>query len=170
MNNWKLAKEAIGTLTINKLRTGLAMLGIIIGIGSVIALVSLGQTSQEAIQSQIQSLGANLLTVQPGSVAAAGVRGAAGGSTTLTLEDANAISTNPTITTIQTVSPELTKRSQITTGGSNSNTQVIGVTPNYPLVHNVSVAEGNFITAEEVSAMSKVAVIGPTTETNLFPD
>ena len=170
MNKLKLVREAIETLTINKLRTGLAMLGIIIGIGSVIALVSLGQASQEAIQSQIQSLGANLLTVQPGAVATAGVRGAAGGATSLTLADAEAITTDPTITTVGAVSPELSKRSQITTGSTNSNTNVIGVTSTYPTIHNVSIAEGNFITDEENSAMSKVAVIGPTTQSNLFPD
>src|SRR5471030_2095239 len=79
MNKLKLVREAIETLTINKLRTALAMLGIIIGIGSVIALVSLGQASQQAIQSQIQSLGANLLTISPGSQNTGAVRGAAGG-------------------------------------------------------------------------------------------
>jgi putative ABC transport system permease protein len=169
MNKFKLVKEAIETLTINKLRTGLAMLGIIIGIGSVIALVSLGQASQEAIESQIQSLGANLLTVQPGAIAAGGVRGAAGGSTTLTLDDANAIMSSLTITAVQAVSPELSKRSQITTGSNNSNTQVIGVTPSYPTIHNISIQEGNFITTDEVASQSKVAVIGPTTESSLFP-
>ena len=73
--------DAISTLTINKLRTGLAILGIVIGIGSVIALVSLGQASQQAIQAQIQSLGANLLTVQPSGQRAGAVQGAAGGGT-----------------------------------------------------------------------------------------
>src|SRR5258706_3632381 len=98
--------EALSTLTLNKLRTGLAMLGIVIGIGSVIALLSLGQATQQQIQSQIQSLGANLLTVIPGAQNSGGVRGAAGGGKTLTLDDANAILANGSpITTIQTVSP-----------------------------------------------------------------
>src|SRR5438477_13201127 len=97
--------EAIHTLTVNKLRTALASLGIIIGIGSVIALISLGQASQQAIQSQIQSLGANLLTVNPGAQNQGGVRGAAGGSTTLTNDDAKAIQTSSAITTVQNVSP-----------------------------------------------------------------
>lgn len=170
MNNWKLITEAIGTLTINKLRTGLAMLGIVIGIGSVIALVSLGQASQEAIQSQIQSLGSNLLTIQPGAVASGGVRGAAGGNTTLTLEDAKAISTSNQITTIANVSPEFSRRSQVTTGSTNTNTQIVGVTPTYPIVHNVSVTDGSFITQQQVDGMAHVAVIGPTTEGDLFPD
>ncbi len=169
MNNLKLVGEAIGTLTINKLRTGLAMLGIVIGIGSVIALVSLGQASQQAIESQIQSLGSNLLTVQPGSQNTGAVRGAAGGGTTLTLDDAKAIAGSQ-VTSVQAVSPELSRRSQITTGSTNSNTQVIGVTPTYPTVHNVTLADGTFITQQEVDGMAKVAVIGPTTQSDLFPD
>src|SRR5260370_33804717 len=87
----ELFLESIGTLTLNKLRTGLAVLGIVIGIGSVIALVSLGEASQRAIQSQIQSLGANLLTVTPGAQTTSGVRGASGGIKTFTYDDAKAI-------------------------------------------------------------------------------
>ena len=74
MDYLELFLESIGTLTLNKTRTGLAILGIVIGIGSVIALVSLGQASQQAIQSQIESLGSNLLTVRPGSINQSGVR------------------------------------------------------------------------------------------------
>jgi len=112
----EIITEAISTLTVNKLRTGLATLGIVIGIGSVIALVSLGQASQQAVQSQIQSLGSNLLTVSPGSTSQGGIRGAAGGAATLTLADAEALSTSPQITTIEKVSPEYTSRTQVTTG------------------------------------------------------
>ncbi len=161
MDNLKLITEAIGTLTINKLRTGLAILGIVIGIGSVITLVSLGQATQANIQSQIQSLGSNLLTIQPGSLNSGGIRGAAGGETTLTLDDSKTIANSNQITTIQNVSPELTRRGQITTGGTNSNTQIIGVTSVYSVVHNITVADGS---------LAHVAVIGPTTQTNLFPD
>src|SRR5215813_10776873 len=103
----ELITESLGTLTLNKLRTGLAILGIVIGIGSVIALVSLGQATQQSVQNQIQSLGANLLTVIPGSQNSGAVRGAAGGGTTLTDDDAKAIQTSPQITTIQNVSPEV---------------------------------------------------------------
>ena len=110
MEYTELIKEGFGTLIVNKMRTGLAMLGIIIGIGSVIALVSLGQASQQSVQSQIQGLGANLLTVQPGAHRSGAVRGAGGGGTTLTLEDANAIKTSPQITTILNVSPEFSRR------------------------------------------------------------
>src|SRR5579862_5366904 len=99
--------ESLNTLTVNKLRTGLAMLGIVIGIGSVIALVSLGQAAQQSVANQIQSLGANLLTVSPGSQQSGAIRGAAGGATTLTNADAKAIQTSPEITDIQNVSPEV---------------------------------------------------------------
>src|ERR1700733_9707295 len=90
--------ESLTTLTVNKLRTGLAMLGIVIGIGSVIALISLGQAAQQSVTNQIQSLGANLLTISPGSQQSGAVRGAAGGATTLTDEDAKAIQTSSTVT------------------------------------------------------------------------
>ncbi len=164
----ELTLEAVSTLTLNKLRTGLATLGIVIGIGSVIALISLGQASQQAIQSQIQSLGANLLTVQPGAIRQGGVSGAMGGRTTLTLDDAKAISTSPEVTTVKTVSPEFERRTQVTTGGSNTNTQIIGVTPVYAEVHKVEVSSGNFITQRDVDNMTKVAVLGPQVVTNLF--
>lgn len=160
--------ESLGTLTLNKTRTGLAILGIVIGIGSVIALVSLGQATQQSIQSRIESLGSNLLTIQPGSTSQGGVRGAQGGRTTLTFEDAKAIATSPLITTINKVSPEFSRRSQITTGGSNTNTQVIGATAAYAEVHKVTIAQGNFVTQRDIDIMNKVAVIGPQVVTDLF--
>ena len=161
-------QESFGMLTLNKTRTGLAILGIVIGIGSVIALVSLGQASQVAIQAQIQGLGANLLTVQPGATQQGGVRGAAGGNTTLTLDDATAIAGSSQITTILNVSPELQRRSQVTTGGANTNTQIIGVTPVYADVHKITIDSGVFISQRDVDAISKVAVVGPQVVTDLF--
>lgn len=160
--------ESLGTLTINKMRTGLAILGIVIGIGSVIALMSLGQATAQAVQTQIQSLGSNLLTVRPGSASQGGVRGAMGGRTTLTLDDAKAISTSQEITTVKYVSPEGEQRTQVTTGASNTNTQIMGVTPLYADVHNVSISSGNFITQSDVDSMTKVAVLGPQVVSDLF--
>lgn len=168
MEYLEIIHEAKTTLTINKLRTGLAVLGIVIGIGSVIALLSLGQASQQAVQSQIQSLGSNLLTVNPGSQRSGGVQGAAGSSTTLTNADAEAIETSSQITTIMAVSPEYSGRSQVTTSSTNTNTRVIGVVPEYAEVHKVNVSAGTFISETDVKAMTKVAVIGPTTATTLF--
>jgi len=160
--------ESLAILTVNKLRTGLAALGIVIGIGSVIALVSLGQSSQQSITSRIQSLGANLLTVNPGAQRNGSVRGAAGGNTTLTNEDAVAIASSPQVTTVKIVSPEFSRRAQVTTGKSNTNTQIIGVTDVYAEVHKLTISSGSFISARDVESVNKVAVIGPQVATDLF--
>jgi putative ABC transport system permease protein len=170
MDYKELFFESLGTLTLNKTRTGLAVLGVVIGIGSVIALVSLGQSSQRAIQSQIQSLGSNLLTIQPGSVSQGGVRGAAGGQTSLTLDDAKAIQTSTQVTTIENVSPEVSRRLQVIAGSNNTNTQIVGVWPSYAVVRKISILSGNFITQSNVDGMTKVAVLGPTVVENLFDE
>lgn len=161
--------ESVGMLRLNKMRTGLAILGIVIGIGSVIALVSIGQASQQAVTSQIQSLGANLLTVSPSRSRTGAVRTATE-TTTLTNADATAIETSPSITTVKSVSPEYSGRSQVVTGSNNTNTTVIGAIPTYEAIHNVTIASGSFITARDVSSTTRVAVIGPTVVTDLFGD
>jgi putative ABC transport system permease protein len=163
--------ESFITLTVNKMRTGLAALGIVIGIGSVIALMSLGQASQLSIQNQIQSLGANLLTVSPGSQRSGAIRGAQGGSTTLTNEDATAISSavnSGSLSNIKNVSPEYSSRSQVTAKGNNTNTRIEGVTPIYSEIHKVSLSTGNFITSRDNESMAYVAVLGPQVVTDLF--
>lgn len=164
----ELIQEAITTLTVNKMRTFLAILGIIIGIGSVIALISLGQGSQKSIENQIQSLGSNLLTVSPGGQVAGGVRSAAGSATTLTLADAKAIESSPEVTSVKSVSPEYTGRSQVIAGKNNTNTQIIGVYPTYADVHKVEISTGSFVTDGHVNGISKVAVLGPQTAEDLF--
>jgi len=165
----EIITEAIGTLTINKLRTGLAALGIVIGIGSVIALISLGQATQQSVQNRIQALGSNLLTVQPGAQNSGGVRGAAGSNTSLTIDDAKAIeNSNGQIDTISAVSPEFSRRTQVTTGKTNTNVQVIGVTATYPQVHKFIISSGSFINQREIDSMAKVAVLGPQVVSDLF--
>lgn len=168
MDFTQLLTESIGTLTVNKLRTGLATLGIVIGIGSVIALISLGQATQQSVQERIQSLGANLLTVQPGAVNTGAVRGAAGGGTTLTMDDAKAIQTSPQIDTVANVSPEFARRSQVTAGRNNGNYQVAGAGPAYLQVHKFTIAQGSFISQRDVDSMTKVAVVGPQVTSELF--
>jgi len=170
MDYAELFTEAISTLTVNKLRTGLAILGIVIGIGSVITLVSLGQATQQSVQNSIQSLGANLLTVSPSGQRTGAVQGAFGGGTTLTVEDATAIATSPRVTTVKSVSPEFSRRAQLTTGNNNTNTQVIGATPTYADVHKVTIATGAFISQANVDGLSKVAVVGPQVVTDLFSE
>jgi putative ABC transport system permease protein len=164
----EIIKESLGTLVLNKMRTGLAALGIIIGIGSVIALISIGQGSQKSVETQIQSLGANLLTIQPGSQRNVNVRSAPGSNTTLTLDDAKAISSSPTITTVSSVSPELSRRYQVIAGKNNTNTQVVGVYPEYLAIHKVNLDTGSFVTLQDIDSLSKVAILGPTVVTDLF--
>ena len=166
----EIISEALGTLTINKLRTGLAALGIMIGIGSVIALISLGQATQQQIQNQIQSLGANLLTINPGAQRTGGVRGAAGGDTTLTNDDAKAIQNSADITTINSVSPEVNKREQISTAGNNSNVRVNGVVFAFAGVHKIDMDSGAFISDLDNTTSRKVVVLGPQVVADLFPD
>ena len=164
----ELLSESLTTLTLNKVRTGLAMLGVVIGIGSVIALVSLGQASQRSIEEQIKTLGSNLLTVSPGAQRSGGVRGAAGGGQTLTYDDAKAITISPQITTVKKVSPEFSGREQIVAGRNNTNTQVVGITPEYTEVRNVGVSSGFFISQQNLDGISKVVVLGPQTAVDLF--
>ncbi len=163
----ELIHQSIQTLTVNKLRTGLATLGIIIGIGSVIALISIGQASQKSVETQIQALGSNLLTVTPGSQSSGGIR-AATAVTTLTYNDAKAIQSSPQVSLIAAVSPEYSKRAQIAAGKTNTNTSVVGVTPAYASVRKLAMQAGFFITIADVNSMRKVAVIGPQTAANLF--
>jgi putative ABC transport system permease protein len=96
------------------------------------------------------------------------VRGAAGGGTSLTKEDATAIASSAQITTIKNVSPEVSRRAQVTTGANNTNTQIIGATPAYPEVHKVTLDSGNFISERDVEGITKVAVVGPQVVTDLF--
>lgn len=166
----ELFLESIQTLAVNKLRTALAILGIVIGIGSVIALISIGQGSQKSIETQIQSLGSNLLTVIPGGQTNGAVRGASGGGTSLTLDDALQIDKDPGVTMVAKISPELSRRAQVTAGRSNTNTSIIGVYPAYADIHKVEMAAGSFISDRDVAALSKVAVLGSTAATNLFAD
>jgi len=163
-----IIKTGAKNLYINKMRTGLAMLGIIIGIGSVIALVSMGEASKKAVQDQIQSIGSNLLTISPGAVTSGGVRGAMGSSQTLTNDDAEAITNSETITTVAAVAPEYSDRSQVVAGKNNTNTQIVGVTTEYKEVKKISLSSGSFITQQQNNAMSKVAILGATVVEDLF--
>lgn len=167
MDFQELILSAVEALFLNKTRTALAMLGIIIGIGAVIALVSLGQAGQQAVNAQIQSLGANLLTVIPGSTQTRGVSQALGSDTSLTLDDAKALSA-ANLSDVSLVSPEVNRRAQVTAGQNNTNTQIIGATQTYPEVHNVTLDEGAFLTSQDIAGVRNVAVIGPQVASDLF--
>ena len=163
-----LLRETYSSLTGNKVRSGLTVLGIVIGIGSVIAMVSIGTGASNSISSSIESLGSNLIQVTPGAqrTQGFGVSAGRGGAKTLTNEDAEAIATE--IADVQAVDSQVSGRYQITAKGTNTNTSVTGVTSNYPQIRNLEVEEGAFISDIQNNSGSKVAVIGPTTRDDLF--
>jgi putative ABC transport system permease protein len=155
-------------LVSNKLRTGLAILGIVIGIAAVVALITLGKGAQDSVTKSISSLGSNLLTVQPGATNNRGVQGAGGSASTLTLDDAKALVNNPSITAVTAVSAEASRNFQVTVGRNNGNYRTMGVLPAYAQIHNDTIAEGSFVTQEQVDNMAKIAVIGPNVSSELF--
>ncbi|MDD2483042.1 MAG: ABC transporter permease [Candidatus Shapirobacteria bacterium] len=159
-------KESINTLRLNKMRTGLAILGIIIGIGSVIALVSIGQSSQAAVTSQITALGSNLITVSPGAQSSGRVRTATARKT-LTLADADALKI-AALSAVKAVSPEYSSRLQVVTSDANTNTTIYGAVSTYSEIHNLKISGGRFITDSDYNSNSHVAVLGPTVVEDLF--
>lgn len=166
MNYQELFFESFSTLVLNKIRTGLAMLGVIIGIASVVALMSLGQSSQKSVETQIKSLGSNLLTVNPGAAEVRGVRGSQ--VTTLTYEDALAIKNSPQSSAIKSISAEINRNAQLIAGRNNTNTRVIATTPDYFQIRNLTIQYGAVFSDKNLSALSKVIVLGPTTASDLF--
>ncbi len=165
-----IIRETYGVLSANKARSGLTILGIVIGIASVIAMVSIGQGVGGQIQSSIEGLGSNLLTVMPGNIQPGRgvVSSGRGSAQTLKNDDADAISVLPGVAA---VSPEFTRRFQVLSPlGNNTNTTILGVTEGYVAVHNVTIDNGAFITASQESSLSRVTVIGPSVATELFGD
>ncbi|MCX6737177.1 MAG: ABC transporter permease, partial [Candidatus Parcubacteria bacterium] len=168
MNLTDIFEESTAAILSNKARSGLTILGIVIGIASVIAMVSIGEGTSSSIQTSIQSLGSNLVMVSPGAQRTQGFQASSGSGSakTLTLADANAIKQD--ISLAVAVAPDLSGRYQITAKGTNTNTSVVGVTTDYATVRNVTVDSGSFISDQDNSGLSRVAVIGPTTRDDLF--
>lgn len=169
MKIWDIIYETYAALSANKARSGLTILGIVIGIGSVIAMISIGQGASGSIQASIQSIGSNLVLVIPGFARGAGgqqVSSGRGSAQTLTQEDADAIQKE--ITLARAVAPEITRRYQIVAKGKNTNTNVTGTVSSYSQVRNVEIGDGSFISDQNVRSLSKVAVLGPTTRDDLF--
>ncbi|MBN1258229.1 ABC transporter permease [Candidatus Peregrinibacteria bacterium] len=168
MKTIDIFEETYAALSSNKARSGLTILGIVIGISSVIVMVSIGQGAQGTIQSQIESIGSNLIMVTPGAQRGTGISVSAGrgSARTLTQDDADAISKE--ITLAQAVAPEISGRYQVTSKGKNTNTSVVGTTPEYPAVRSMEMDEGSFVSAQNVLSLSKVAVLGPTARDDLF--
>ncbi len=168
MNPIDLFEETYAALSANKVRSGLTVLGIVIGISSVIAMISIGKGAESSIQDSIKSIGSNLVIVVSGAQQGPGVAlsGGRGSAKTLTLSDSEAIEKE--IGSTIGVAPEVTARYQVAASGKNTNTQVVGVTPSYPAVRNFDVSVGSFITDQDMRRASKVAVIGPTVRNDLF--
>lgn len=169
MKKWlePLASAWSGVVT-HKLRSFLTILGIVIGVSAVIALMSIGKGVEAQILSNIENLGPNLLTIRPGAVTMGGVRSAGGGVRTLTMEDAQAISEQ--VSNISAVSPSSSSSQQLVVGGSNTNSQVNGVTPEYMTVNNLTIASGSFFSQQEYQSSAKVAVLGSDVKETLFED
>ena len=163
-----LFNESYSALAVNKIRSGLTMLGIVIGIGSVIALVAIGQGAQGQIQANIQSIGSNLIIVTPGAQRGAGITASAGRGSAQTLTYADAQSVAAQTTLAKAVDPELSRRLQVTAKGTNTNTNVVGTDPNYTVVRNLNIDSGAFFSESQVQSSAKVAVLGPTTRDDLF--
>jgi len=162
-----LIGETFAGVLANKARSGLTILGIIIGIASVITLVAVGQGATASVTSSISALGSNLLVVTPGISRTAGpVSAGIGSAVTLTKADADSLSSS--VPDAKAISADLSRRYQITYKGQNTNTSVIGTQPQYTEIRNVSMALGNFFTDANVTSAAKVAILGPTTRDNLF--
>ncbi|MFH2132111.1 MAG: ABC transporter permease, partial [bacterium] len=164
----RLIKVALHSILGNKMRSVLTMLGIIIGVASVIALVSIGQGSQADIQTQVASLGTNLIIIRPGSGQSMGVSGGGGSLDSLSLDDVKQLETRSE--NLKYVSPFIAVSAQIIAGGKNWNTSVIGVSADYLSIRNQELATGFFFTPKDVKVLAKVAVLGKTTAKQLFPD
>ena len=161
-------RVALAALMDNKLRSVLTLLGMVIGVGAVISVMSIGRGSSAAITEQIESIGSNLIFVRAAASFQGGVRGAQGSAATLTLDDAQALADSTLTPDVLAVAPEISTFSQARAGRENVNTRIIGVTPEYEQVRNFQVAEGRFITAQDVAARRLVAVVGSSVSETLF--
>ncbi|MEO6244035.1 MAG: ABC transporter permease [Opitutaceae bacterium] len=161
-------RVALRALRRNKMRSILTALGIIIGIGAVITVVSMGNGTKSRIEAQVAALGRNIITVYPGSFSSGGMRGGFGSSVTLTVEDAEAIAAE--VADIDGVSPEVRDRNQVLANGLNWSTNIYGESPDYPYIKNWNIVAGSMFSDQDVKSLAKVAVIGKTVVDQLFPN
>ena len=152
----ELLRLSFSRLRTSRLRAALTMLGVIIGVASVVALVGVGQGTTSNITSRLAGLGTNLLTISP--------NGGGGSTSTLTVEDSDAIAALPTI---GSVAPQISTNATVSLGRTSTTTSVIGTTPAYPTVNAYEVWQGSFLTDTSLANDLRVAVVGATTATNL---
>ena len=161
-------KIALRALEVNRTRSALTMLGIIIGVAAVIAMVAVGAGATARIQEQIQSIGSNLIIVLPGSISSNGVRLGSGAVVTLSEDDAKAIAAE--CPSVSAVAPAVRGGVQVVYGNNNWATTAQGVTPDYMTIRDYTMMSGQFFTDQDVDAAAKVAVLGETVAQNLFAD
>jgi len=168
VNVWQSARIAVRALRVNKLRSALTMLGIIIGVGAVIAMVAVGAGAQARVAEQIQSLGSNLIILTSGSVTSSGVRLGQGSQLTISEDDAAAIPRE--VPAVQVAAPSVKGAAQVVYGNLNWSTTVHGVTGDFLEARDWLLVAGRPIGPEDVDASTKVALLGQTTALNLFGD
>lgn len=168
MNFINLLKIAWKAILLNKTRAMLTMLGIIIGVASVIAMLAIGEGSKESIKKNISSMGANLITIRPGAGMMGGVRSDPSAMQTLTLADYNTLKSQAKL--IKEISPLVNGSGQSIAGSNNWPTSIYGASPEYLKIRDWGVDEGSMFTEDNIESYAKVAVIGKTVQENLFPN
>jgi putative ABC transport system permease protein len=168
MRYFIILKVAFRALRRNKLRTALTMLGIIIGVGAVIAMVGIGNGAKAQVQARIAALGQNVIMVFSGSVNQRGVHSGFGGAGTLTVEDAAAIARD--VPGVVAISPEVRTGGQIMAGNNNWSTSIMGESPDYLIIRQWDLADGTMFSEADVRSAAKVCVLGKTTADKLFPE
>jgi putative ABC transport system permease protein len=163
-------RSALQSLVVNKLRSALTMLGVIIGVAAVIAMVSVGNGASQSVQNTILNLGSNLVTVTPQNATDQGLRGAGAQAQSLTIDDMRSIKDQLGDTIAAAEAEQQAGRWQVTAAGQNWNTQVTGVTEDYPIVRDWGLESGDFFTTSDLNVNAQVAVLGSTTAANLFGD
>lgn len=168
MNGTNLFKIALRALNNNKMRAFLTMLGIIIGVASVIAMLAIGQGSKRSIQSNIAEMGSNMIMIQPGADMRGGVRQDASSMQTLKMEDFVALQTETTL--LSAVSPTVTSSGQLIYGANNAPSSMYGVNQDYLTIRQLTVEEGDMFSDQDLQTAAKVCIVGKTVVDNLFPD
>ena len=167
MNGTNLIKIALRALANNKLRGFLTMLGIIIGVASVITMLAIGQGSKNSIKEQISEMGSNMIMIHPGNMQRGGVRQSADDMQTLEVADYEALQSLPSIAAI---SPSVNSAGQLVSGNNNYPSTIYGITPDYLEIRKLKVKEGAMFAEEDIKSAAKVCVLGKTVVDNLFPN
>jgi putative ABC transport system permease protein len=157
--------EALENLSANKLRSILTVLGIVIGVGAVIAMLSIGRGAQDSITSRIESMGTNLIYITRGSTSSSGVQSATGSAGTLTLDDAEALTGLQNVVAVASSTENFV---QVVYQGNNTRTRLMGVTPDYVTVSSMALADGEFISESNQTSRALVVVLGSGVAENLF--